>query len=131
MPIMRRTIKPDAIIYTDSFAAYDVLDVSEFRHRRINHRQRFSDGGNHINGIENFWNQAKRHLRRYNGIPRQHFNLSLKECDWRFNNRPADRVMTTLREWLGLALALPCLAAGSPAPDQPQPHSVPPAEQPV
>ena len=102
MPIMRRTIKPDAIIYTDSFAAYDVLDVSEFRHRRINHRQRFSDGGNHINGIENFWNQAKRHLRRYNGIPRQHFDLYLKECEWRFNYRPADRMMATLREWLGL-----------------------------
>jgi transposase len=102
MPIMRRTIKPDAIIYTDSFAAYDVLDVSEFRHRRINHRQRFADGGNHINGIENFWNQAKRHLRRYNGIPRQHFHLYLKECEWRFNYRPADRMMATLREWLGL-----------------------------
>ena len=25
---------------------------------------------NHINGIENFWNQAKRHLRKYNGIDR-------------------------------------------------------------
>jgi transposase-like protein len=26
------------------------------------------DRHNHINGIENFWSQAKRHLRRYNGI---------------------------------------------------------------
>ena len=59
MPIMRRAIKPDAIVYTDSVAAYYVLDVSEFRHRRINHRQQFSDGGNHINVIENFWNQAR------------------------------------------------------------------------
>jgi transposase-like protein len=40
---------------------------------RINHREQFADRGNHINGIENFWNQAKRHLRRYNGIPRAHF----------------------------------------------------------
>ena len=23
-----------------------------------------------INGIENFWNQAKRHLRKFNGIPK-------------------------------------------------------------
>ncbi|MDY0306984.1 MAG: IS1595 family transposase, partial [Desulfovibrionaceae bacterium] len=34
---------------------------------------------------ENFRNQAKRHLRRFNGIPRQSFYLFLKECEWRFN----------------------------------------------
>lgn len=27
----------------------------------------------------------KRHLRRYNGIPRKDFNLFLAECEWRFN----------------------------------------------
>ena len=37
-----------------------------------------------INGIENFWNQAKRHLRRFNGVPKQS-HLFLKECEWRFN----------------------------------------------
>ncbi|MBK2345311.1 transposase, partial [Francisella tularensis subsp. novicida] len=42
---------------------------------------------NHINGIENFWNQAKRHLRKFNGIPREHFHLFLKECEWRFNHK--------------------------------------------
>lgn len=105
VPIMRRTIKPDAIIYTDSSAAYDVLDVSEFRHQRINHRQRFSDGGNHINGIENIWSQAKCHLRRYNGIPRQHFHLYLKECEWRFNYRPTSRLLAMLRGWLDLSSA--------------------------
>jgi transposase len=29
---------------------------------------------------------AKRHLRRFNGIPKEHFGLFLKECEWRFNN---------------------------------------------
>ena len=38
-----------------------------------------------INGIENFWSQAKRNLRRYNGIPRQNFPLYLKECEWHGN----------------------------------------------
>ncbi len=46
----------------------------------------FAERQNHINGIENFWNQAKRHLRRFNGIPKAHFELYLKECEWRFNN---------------------------------------------
>jgi len=102
LPIMQARIKPDSIVYTDSFAAYDVLDVSGFRHLRINHVKRFVDGKRHINGIENFWSQAKRHLRRYNGIPRQHFELYLKECEWRFNHRPAKRLLELLRSWTNL-----------------------------
>ncbi len=53
---------------------------------RINHSTHFAERQNHINGIENFWNQAKRHLRKFNGIPKAHFELYLKECEWRFNN---------------------------------------------
>ena len=49
---------------------------------------------NHINGIENFWNQAKRHLRKFNGIPKEHFYLFLKECEWRFNySDPKDQLI--------------------------------------
>ena len=86
MPIMQEKILPDSIVYTDSLHSYNVLDVSEFKHYRINHSELFVDKTNHINGIENFWNQAKRHLRKFNGIPREHFHLFLKECEWRFNN---------------------------------------------
>ncbi len=86
IPIIQERIVPDSIVYTDSFHSYNVLDVSEFKHYRINHSEVFADAGNHINGIENFWNQAKRHMRRFNGIPRGHFHLFLKECEWRFNN---------------------------------------------
>jgi transposase len=93
LPIIRQKIRPDSVVYSDSLGSYNVLDVSEFRHHRIDHSKRFGQGRNHINGIENFWNQAKRHLRRYNGIPRQHFHLFLAECEWRFNHgspkRPA------------------------------------------
>ncbi len=46
----------------------------------------FAERQNHINGIENFWNRAKRHLRKFNGIPKAHFELYLKEYEWRFNN---------------------------------------------
>jgi len=86
MRIMEQKIVPDSIVYTDSLQSYNVLDVSDFHHVRINHSNLFATGRNHINGIENFWNQAKRHLRRFNGIPREHFGLFLKECEWRFNN---------------------------------------------
>jgi transposase len=99
MGIMRERIRPDSIVYTDSFRSYDVLDVSEFHHLRINHSELFVDAHNHINGIENFWNQAKRHLRRYNGIPKAHFHLFLKECEWRFNYRPTSNLLSTLTRW--------------------------------
>ena len=86
IPIIREKVLPDSIVYTDSFQVYDVLDVSAFHHRRINHSKAFvSKRGHHINGIENFWSQAKRHLRRFNGIPKDSFYWFLKECDWRFN----------------------------------------------
>jgi transposase len=57
--IIRDKVRPDSMVYTHSFGAYDVLDVSEFHHVRINHSELFANDANHINGIENFWNQAK------------------------------------------------------------------------
>jgi len=100
LPIIQSKIRPDSIVYTDSFRAYDVLDVSDFHHVRINHSKLFAEDRNHINGIENFWNQAKRHLRRYNGIPKHHFHLYLKECEWRFNYRPTANLLKTLSNWV-------------------------------
>ena len=100
MPIIERKIVPDSIVYTDSFTAYNVLDVSEFKHYRINHSKLFADRHNHINGIENFWNQAKRHMRKFNGIPRQNFGLFLKECEWRFNNPNPQSQLKELRQWV-------------------------------
>ncbi len=100
LPIIRQKVKPDSIVYTDTFRSYNALDVSEFRHYRINHSKLFADKQNHINGIENFWNQAKRHLRRFNGVPRDHFPLFLKECEWRFNNSDPKRQLKQLTQWV-------------------------------
>ena len=72
-------------MYTDFSKSYDALDISEFNRFRINHSTCFAEKQNHTNGIENFWNQVKRHLRKFNGIPKEHFALYLKECEWRFN----------------------------------------------
>lgn len=100
IPIIREKVTPDSIVYTDSFMAYDVLDVSEFHHRRVNHSKTFvSKRGHHINGIENFWNQAKRHLRRFNGIPKESFYGFLKECEWRFNGGSHNALLKQLKSW--------------------------------
>ena len=98
---LKTRVKADSVVYTDSLASYNILDVSGFRHRRVNHSHTFvTRRGNHINGIENFWNQSKRVLRKYNGIPRRHFFLFLKECEFRFNYGTPRQQLATLREWL-------------------------------
>ena len=98
MPIMQERIHPDSVVYSDSLPSYNILDVSDFKHYRINHSELFADRQNHINGIENFWNQAKRHMRKFNGIPKDHFHLYLKECEWRFNNPDPKEQLKELKQ---------------------------------
>ena len=104
-PIIREQVKPDSIVYTDCYRSYDVLDVSEFSHFRINHSTHFAERQNHINGIENFWNQAKHHLRKFNGIPKEHFELYLKECEWRFNNSEIKVQISILKQLVKSSLS--------------------------
>ena len=99
-PIIERKIIPDSIVYSDCWRAYNILDVSDFRHYRINLSKLFADKKNHINGIENFWNQAKRHMRKFNGVPKESFNLFLKECEWRFNNPDPQAQLKLLKQWV-------------------------------
>lgn len=91
---------PDSIVSSDNWKGYNVLDVSDFKHYRINHSELFAEGKNHINGIENFWNQAKRHLRKFNDVPKENFVYFLKECEWRFNNPDPKRQLSQLKQWV-------------------------------
>ncbi len=102
MPLITRKIAPDSVVYTDCYRSYNALDVSDFYHERINHSKLFATGKNHINGIENFWNQAKRVLRKYNGIPKESFPLFLKECEFRFNYGSPKQQLLILKEWAGI-----------------------------
>jgi transposase len=102
MRVVRKKVTPDSIVYTDAYASYNALDVAQFHHHRINHSLEFARGKNHINGIENFWNQAKRVLRKYNGIPKQSFPLFLKECEFRFNYGSPKQQLATLKTWVCL-----------------------------
>ena len=102
LPAIKKKIMPDSIVYTDSLSSCNKLDVSSFIHYRINHSKEFANRRNHINGIGNFWNQAKRVLRKYNGIDRKSFPLFLKECEFRFNFGTPSRQLKILREWCGI-----------------------------
>jgi len=99
LPIIEEKVTPDSIVYTDTFRSYNALDVSDFHHRRINHSELFADKQNHINGIENFWNQVKRHMRKFNGIKQGNFYWFLKECEWRFNGGNHHQLLKQLKYW--------------------------------
>ena len=77
-----------------------MLDVLEFKHYRINHSKLFADKKNHINGIENFWNQAERHMRKFNGAPKDHSHLLLKDCEWRFNRPKPQSQLKKMKQWV-------------------------------
>ena len=91
MPVISNKITPDSVVYTDHWHSYNALDVEGFSHYRINHSSH--------NGIENFWNQAKRVLRKYNGIDRNAFSLFIKECEFRFNYGSPKQQLKTLLNW--------------------------------
>ena len=101
LPVIKKKIMPNSMVYTDSLSSYDKLDMGD-THHRINHSKEFADRQNHINGIENFWNQAKRVLRKYNGIDRKSFPLFLKECKFRFNFGTPSEQLKVLRRWCGI-----------------------------
>ena len=43
--------------------------------------------------------QAKRTLSRYNGIPKAHFHLFLKETEFRFNYGTPSQQLRSLKRW--------------------------------
>jgi len=85
LPIIEEKVTPVSIVCTDSFKTYNALDPCAFHHMRINHSELFADRGNYINGIENLWIQAKRHLWQFNVINKDSFHWFIEERERRFN----------------------------------------------
>ena len=54
LSIIREKVQPDSIVNSDALYSYNVLDVSEFKHFRINHSKLLSDKQNHIMGLRTF-----------------------------------------------------------------------------
>jgi len=92
-------ILPDSIVFFDSTEKYSFLDVSKFKQCRVNAVDCSEERMRTIDDIENFWSQAKRQLRKFNGIPRSHFHLFLKECEWRYNHNNPKEQLRLLKAW--------------------------------
>jgi transposase len=98
-------LRLDAIVYADSHLEREALDVSGLRHQRAAGPKRSPRGRPQFDNVESFWSQAKRHLHRYNGVPRGHFHLFLKECEWRFNYGSPAQLLKVLKAWIKSSLA--------------------------
>ena len=78
LPIIKRKVVPDSIVYLDRWKGSNVLDVSDFHYFGNNHLELFADDQTYINGTENLWSQATRHMRTLNGVSTAHIGLFWK-----------------------------------------------------
>ena len=60
-------------------------------------KNEFVRGNSHINGIESFWGYAKNRLVKFKGMDKSMFNLHLKECEFRFNQRGENMYQNLLK----------------------------------
>jgi transposase len=90
--VIRGRVGAESILHTDGWRGYDgLVDLGFDRHFRVSHSENeFVRGPHHVNGIESFWNFAKRRLLKFKGIPKHTFYLHLKETELRFNHRHHD-----------------------------------------
>ena len=79
----------ESVIHSDGWRGYNgLVDFGYKKHFRVHHgKNEFARGNSHINGIESFWGYAKNRLVKFKGMDKSMFNLHLKECEFRFNNR--------------------------------------------
>jgi transposase-like protein len=100
--IIRGQADIESVIHTDGWRGYDgLVDLGYEKHFRVNHGENeFSTGnGNHINGIESFWGFAKHRLAKFKGIPKEKFEIHLKETEFRFNLRGQSLYHILLKEF--------------------------------
>lgn len=93
---------PDSVVYINGYHEDHALDVNEFYQERVSQAEDLEQAKYLIGETENFWNQTKRMLRKYNGIPKSTFPLFLKECEFRFNYGTPKQQLKTLKQWTGV-----------------------------
>lgn len=84
-PLIRQTIQPGTLIFTDDYAIYDQLEAWGYAHKTVNHAQaeyaRDEDGDDfcevHVNTLEGFWSLLRSWLRPHRGISQEHLPLYL------------------------------------------------------
>lgn len=99
--IIRGKVELESVIHTDGWRAYNgLVDLGYKKHFRVRHgMNEFVNNKSHINGIESFWGYAKHRLTKFKGLKAEYFDLHLKECEFRFNNRKGNLYKILLKEF--------------------------------
>ena len=75
-----------------------LVDFGYKKHFRVHYgKNEFVRGNSHINGIESFWCYAKTRLVKFKEMDKKMFNLHLKECEFRFNQRGENMYQNLLK----------------------------------
>ncbi len=97
--VIKGKVDVGSVIHSDGWRGYNgLVDFGYKKHFRVHHgKNEFVRGNSHINGIESFWGYAKTRLVKFKGMDKKMFNLHLKECEFRFNNRGEDMYQNLLK----------------------------------
>lgn len=93
-----KKVRRGSIVYTDKLGSYDALMCCGYRHLRVDHARRFSQGRVSINGLEGFWSYAKERLMKHHGVSKRKFPLYLKEMEFRYNHRKEPSIFGLITE---------------------------------
>jgi transposase-like protein len=110
-PLIKRTITPGAVVYTDEYGIYARLPQWGYTHRTVCHaagefaRDDDRDGfcEVHVNTLEGFWSLLRSWLRPHRGISQERLPLYLGFFEFVHNDRRRGKAL--LGSLIGLLVA--------------------------
>ncbi len=100
-PLLKATLAPDSLVYTDEYRIYSVLPESGYQHKTVCHAQgeyaRDEDGDGfcevHVNTMEGFWSLLRSWLRPHRGISQEKLPLYLGFFEFVHNAKKRGKVL--------------------------------------
>ncbi|MFM2065971.1 MAG: hypothetical protein RLZZ584_880 [Pseudomonadota bacterium] len=89
----------DAIVCVDDAGPGSTTAPGRERRMRLAMRDDVAGVPQRQRALREFWRLSAGLLRRYNGVPRRHAFLYLKECEWRYSDGMHEADLATLVVW--------------------------------
>ncbi len=91
-PLISIQLKPNCMVYTDTYSCYHVLSRSGYGHQTVDHvHGEYARGKVTVNHVESFWGYVKRRFKVTGGLRGTRLHLYLGEWIWRYNHRQLSR----------------------------------------
>lgn len=100
-PIIKATVLPETLIYTDEYSIYERLNEWGYEHKSVNHGKkeyaRDEDGDGffevHVNTMEGFWSLLRSWIRPHRGISQEKLPLYLGFFEFIHNARKRGKAL--------------------------------------